>query len=165
MYIALADWVLDVDVPLTMELSAEQAKEHCNCGYCRNYYAGLDGACPSLRPFLANFGLDAEGPDELCPFEPTIYEATYIVQGQILRSGKEQLYIDQIPLKICPAKDADICTEHPEPYFVFRIGLMELPWKLDEPMEQVVSPANEEAYLQRMQQKLLKLLDADPLSM
>lgn len=164
MRIALADWLLEVNVPLTMDLSVGQAQEHCDCGYCRNYYAGLDRACPSLRPFLAQFGLDAEGPDELCPFEPTIYEATYIVQGQIIHHGQEQLYIDQIPLRIYPAKDADMCTEHPDPYFVLRIGLMELPWSLDEPMDQVVSPANEEAYLQRMQDKLLKLLDTEQIT-
>lgn len=161
MHISLADWLLDVDVPLTMALSVGQAKEHCDCGYCRNYYAGLDHAFPGLRPFLAKFGLDAEGPDELCPFEPTIYEATYIVQGRILRHGKEQLRIDQIPLYIYPAAEADMCTEHPEPYFVLRIGLMELPWSLNEPMDQVISPANEEAYLQRMQTKLLKLLETE----
>lgn len=164
MHIALADWLLDVDIALTMELSAGQAKDHCDCGYCRNYYAGIDWVYPNLRPFLARFGLDAEAPDELCPFEPTIFEANYIVQGQILHSGKESLYIDRIPLEICSSNIADMCTEHPEPYFVLRIGLMELPWSLTEPMDQVISPANEDAYLQRMQQKLLHRLEAEQIT-
>lgn len=158
MRICLADWVVDVDIPLTMELSVGQAKEHCDCGYCRNYYAVIDTAYPSLRPFLAQFGVDVEGPDELCPFEPTIYEATYIVQGKIVVKGSQSLRIDDIPLTIRSAETADIHTEHPLPYFTLCVGLMELPWVLDEPMEQVISPANEEDFLERMEQKLLMRL-------
>lgn len=158
MYICLADWVLDVDIPLTMELSAGQAKDHCDCGYCRNFYAAIDSAYPSLRAFLARFGIDVEGPDELCPFEPTIYEATYIVQGKLVTKGSQSLRIDDIPLAISSAETADIHTEHPLPYFTLCVGLMELPWVLDEPMEQVISPANEEGFLERMEQKLLMRL-------
>lgn len=161
MQICLADWVLDVDIPLTMELSVGQAKDHCDCGYCRNFYAAIDAAYPSLRPFLARFGIDVEGPDELCPFEPTIYEATYIVQGRILGEGSLPLRIDDIPLTIRPAETADIHTEHPMPYFTLCAGLMELPWVLSEPMDQVVSPANEEGFLRRMEQKLLSRLDGE----
>ena len=159
MLISLSDWLLDVDIELTMEISASQAQEHCTCGYCRNYYAGLDQNYPTIRPFLSKFGLNAEAPDELCPFEPTIYEANYIVQGKILRSGSIPLWIDDVPLKICAPEQADICTEHPLPYFVLRLGLLDLPWSLSEPMDQVVSPANEEEFLQRMQQKLLQRCD------
>ena len=161
MLISFADWQLDVDIALTMTLSSSQAKEHCTCGYCKNYYVGLDRHYPTIRPFLAKFGLDAEAPDELCPFEPTIYEATYIVQGEILCTGIQALRIDNVPLYICSAEQADLCTEHPKPYFALRIGLLELPWQLPEPMDQVVSPANEQEFLDRMQQKLLHRLDAD----
>ena len=159
MQIELADWILNVDVPLTMELSVNQAKEHCDCGYCRNFYAAVDAACPNLRSFLMQFGLAIDGPDELCPFEPTIYEATYIVQGSIVQYGKQNLSIDGIPLYIRSSADSDMCTEHPEPYFTLCIGLMELPWLLEEPMHEVVSPANEEEYLQRMEKKLLIRFD------
>lgn len=47
-------------------------------------------------------------------------------------------------------------TVRPKPYFVLIIGLMEQPWLLDEDPTQVISPANEESYLQRMEKKLLK---------
>lgn len=161
MHLTLGDWLLDVDIEMTMSLSVAQAKAHCNCGYCRNFYAALDEEYPSVRPFLTNFGLDAEGPDELCPFEPTIYEATYIVQGQILRFGTQKIRVDGVPLDIMSLLQADMFTEHPEPYFTLRLGLMELPWKLPEPMGQVVSPANEEAYILRMQRKLLSRLEAE----
>ena len=159
MRLTLGDWLLDVDIELTMSISAAQASEHCDCGYCKNFYETLDAAYPSIRPFLMKFGLHAEAPDELCPFEPTIYEATYIVQGTILQFGTQNLTIDGVPLTICSSQQADMCTEHPEPYFTLCIGLMELPWSLPEPMDQVISPAKEEEYLLRMQQKLLQRLD------
>lgn len=159
MHLALGDWLLDVDVESTMTLSAAQAKDHCDCGYCRNYYVSLDEAYPSIKPFLMKFGLDAEAPDELCPYEPTIYEVSYIVQGEILRFGTQNLRIDGIPLSIFSSQQADLYTEHPQPYFVLCIGLMELPWKLSESMDQVVSPANEEEYITRMQQKLMLRAD------
>lgn len=163
MLIELADWELDVDISLTMSLSDKQAKEHCTCGYCRNFYAAIDGAYPGLRPFLQRFGIHAEGPDELCPYEPTIYEVTYIVQGCVRHKGKQSLYIDDVPLTIRTSLESDICTEHPEPYFTLCIGLMELPWLLDEPMSEVISPANEDEFLSRMQKKLLARLQDDPI--
>lgn len=155
MQIKLADWLLEVDVAQTMELSVPQAKDHCTCGYCRNFYAAADAAIPGLRPFLKGFGIDIEGPDEFCPFEPTICEATYIVQGSILQRGSEKVHIDGVPLSILTAEQADLKTDHPVPWFALRIGLFELPWVLDEPADQVVSPANTAECLQRMEQKLL----------
>ena len=155
----ISDWVFDVDVAANMEFSAAQATEHCDCGYCRNFYGSIDGSCPNLRPFMAQFGINIEGPDELCPFEPTIYEVSYIVNGSILHSGEYTFRIDDIPVTVKSSSDADMDTERPEPYFVFVIGLMELPWILDEPMDEVVSPANEEPFLQRMANKLMARME------
>lgn len=162
MKICVNDWVFNVDVPLNMEISSAQAKEHCTCGYCRNYYAAIDKACPTLRPFLANFGIDIEGPDELSPFEPTIYEASYIINGTIAQPSESGFFIDWIPVKVLSSQRADMDTERPDPYFVFVVGLIELPWVLQEDPADVISPANEAAYLQRMQNKLLtRMCDAD----
>lgn len=155
MQMQIGSWLLDVNVPLNMEISSLQAREHCTCGYCRNFYTAVDTACPSLRPFLAKFGVDAEGPDELSPFEPTIYEVSYIVNGSILESAGERVLIDGIPVKILSSQQADMDTVRPEPYFVLVIGLMELSWLLEEDPTEVISPANEEKYLQRMERKLL----------
>ena len=155
MLLRIADWSFDVDLALNMDISARQAKEHCLCGYCRNYYRSLDLYYPDIRPFLANFGIDPEGPDELSPFEPTIYEASYIVNGRILELGQKQLFVDGVPVRILSDHEADMDTERPEPYFVLLIGLMELPWMLDEPADEVISPANEPAYMDRMREKLM----------
>ena len=155
MNIQIADWVFEVDVPATMSLSGLNASDHCQCGYCRNYYLTIDKVCPSLRSVLLRFGIHIEGPDELSPYEPTIYEASYIVQGKILHKGKDRLFVDGVPVQIKDVVEADIETEHPLPYFVICIGLIELPWALDEPQDHVISPANEPEYLERMQKKLL----------
>ena len=156
MQMAISSLLLDVDIPLNMQISSAQAEDHCNCGYCRNFYEAIDLVCPSLRAFLAKLGVHVEGPDELSPFEPTIYEVSYIVNGTILERPVEAFYVDQIPVKILSAQEADMDTDRPEPYFVLVIGLIELPWLLDEDPQQVISPANEEQYLQRMQKKLLQ---------
>lgn len=159
--LAIGDWVLEVAVETNMEYSSKQAAEHCSCGYCRNFYQAIDSTYPNVRPFLAQFGLNVEGPDELSPFEPTIYEATYVVNGSILQEGTSCLVVNGIPVRIECAEDADLDTERPMPYFAMTIGLMELPWVLDEPMDEVVSPANEEAYMRRMWKKLLKRADQE----
>ena len=164
MLIELADWQMEADVALTMKISSAQAKDHCMCGYCRNYYEAIDSAHPLLRRFFQQFGVDIEGPDELCPFEPTIYEATYIVQGKVLRKGTQQLYVDGIPLSICSWDESDLYTEHPSPYFTLTVGLIELPWVLSESMAEVISPANEDGFMERMQRKLLQRAQNDPIT-
>ena len=156
MVIGIGDWLFDVDVPLNMEISSAQAHDHCMCGYCRNFYETIDSACPSLRGFLAQFGADIEGPDELSPFEPTIYEASYIMHGSILNASDKPIFVDGVPVRVVPSNLADMDTVRPEPYFVLVIGLIELPWALEEDPMEVISPANEEAYLIRMEKKLLK---------
>ena len=163
MIVTMGEWCFDVNVPLNMEISAFQANDHCTCGYCRNYYKTVDAAYPSLRAFLAKFGIDIEGPDELSPFEPTIYEASYIINGKILRGSKQNIYVDGVPVSVVRSCDADMDTERPEPHFVLVIGLMELPWQLDEPQDQVISPANDTSYMERMQNKLLKRIQNDSL--
>lgn len=162
--VKLNDWIFDVDIDLTMERSAYQAQEHCDCSYCRNFYRSLDASNPDMRPFLAVFGIDPMGPDELCPFEPTIYEVSYIVNGTILQTGTP-FRIGDIPVKVLSSTDADMDTERSEPYFVLIIGLLELPWALDEDPREVISPANEDSFLNRMKAKLLaRITDDSPLS-
>ena len=164
MEICVNDWIFEADVSLNMDISSAQAKDHCTCGYCRNYYSAIDKVCPTLRPFLANFGIDIEGPDELSPFDPTIYEASYIINGTIAQSSDSEFYIDAIPVKVLSHQQADMDTERPEPYFVLVIGLIELPWVLQENPADVISPANDEDYLQRMQNKLLARMYEDNLT-
>ncbi len=152
MILTLGDWKFDIHMEATMAYSAEEAENHCDCSYCRNFYAAVDTAYPKLRPFLAQFGLDIEAPDELMPFDEGIYEASYAVSGKILQQGS-RLEIAGIPVDI--GLDDHINTDCPKPYFTIGIGLFQLPWVLDEPAEEIMSPANEPSFLKKMWNKLL----------
>ncbi len=155
MILTIADWKLDIDLEATMEYSASEAREHCTCAYCRNFYASVDGTYPQLRPFLAQFGLDIEAPDELMPFDDgtnIIYDAVYTVCGTIVQQGSEMIILD-IPVHF--ENGAMVNTEIPEPCVSVSIGLFSIPWVLDEPLKEVVSPANEPSFLKKMWSKLL----------
>lgn len=154
MNMTLGDWIFEVDIPQTMERSGAHAADHCTCGYCENFYRTVDSVYPHMRSFLTGFGVNIEGPDEFCPFEPTICEATYVVCGKILQHGSLTIHVDGVPVLFQSSLELDHAL--PQPSFGIVVGLMDLPWVLDEPMEEVVSPANEPECLDRMWKKLIK---------
>ena len=137
-----------------MEYSAAEAAEHCDCAYCRNFYAAVDDAYPQLRPLLAQFGIDVEAPEEM--FNPSVfadcldYMPTYMVYGKILKAGQYEM----------AAGSASIVgrEEDGESYFLLDCYEVLLPWVLDEPIEDVISPANEPSFLKKMWDRLLEKL-------
>ena len=151
----IEDWILETDIPVTMEHSAAIARDHCTCGYCQNFYQAIDAFFPNLRRFLAQFGIVPEGPDELLPFEPTLLLASYAVSGRILRRGKLPVYVDGIPVLMESGKRSEVISGCPEPYFVLTIGEFELPWILEEDMNEVISPANDPECLERIYNRWL----------
>ena len=156
MILEIDGWKFDVDMEATMEYSSNEAKDYCNCAYCRNFYAAVDNAYPNLRPFLAQFGLNIEAPDELMPFDMEDrmdYDGVYAVAGRILHVGDELLQVDG--LRIAPELDSQIDHSQLEPCFYLAIDNIQLPWVLDEPMKDVVSPANFPSFLKKMWNKLL----------
>ena len=96
MILKLGDWRFRVDVEATAERTRKYSFEHCECGYCKNFYDTVDQAYPQLRPAMEQFGVHLEGPCELMPFEPTYLLACYRVQGQILSFGSSPLLADGI---------------------------------------------------------------------
>ena len=155
MILQIDDWKFDIDMTTTMEYSAGELAEHCDCAYCRNFYATVDDTYPKLRPFLAQFGVEVEAPDEMMPYTPTYIENWYVVSGTILQNGRQPIVVDGVNVLPLSAEKALMNTACPKPYFVLSVGTMDLPWILDEPMEEVVSPANFPAFLKRMWDKLL----------
>lgn len=139
----LADWRFQIDVEATRKHTSENAKDHCECAYCKNYYETLSATYPTLCLTMARLGIDPMGPSELMPFTPTVFLACYRIQGKILRWGKSELLAGGIP--IVP-ESAD------ETSFFLWVGEMELPWVQVETAEQVSSPANLPDFLERMQQ-------------
>ena len=135
------DWKFDVDVEATKERTSKYSFDHCECGYCKNFYEVIDHAHPQLRPALEPFGIHLEGPCELVPFEPTLMLACYRVDGKILRWGRSSLYVSGAPL-LPEAGD-----EHT---FLLWVGELPVPWMQEEAMEDVVSPANLPEFMDRM---------------
>lgn len=156
MILEIDGWKFDIDMTAIMEYSSNEAKYHCDCAYCRNFYAAVDEVYPNLRPFLARFGLDIEAPDELMPFDMENrmdYDGVYVVAGCILTKGDELIQVDD--LRIAPEYDSEINHSQLQPCFYLTINDIMLPWVLDEPMKDVVSPANFPSFLKKMWNKLL----------
>ena len=143
MILKLGDWRFRVDVEATAERTRKYSYEHCQCGYCKNFYDAIDVAYPELREVMEHFGVNLEGPCELMPFEPTLMLACYRVDGQILQWGKSQLSVKGVTL-LPEAGD--------EETFLLWVGEVRLPWLQEESEEEVVSPANLPEFLERMRE-------------
>ncbi len=143
MILKLGDWRFRVNVEATSERTRKYSYEHCQCGYCKNFYEAIDIAYPDLRPVMEHFGVNLEGPCELMPFEPTLMLACYRIDGQILQWGKSRLSVHGV-LLLPEASD--------EGTFLLWVGEVKLPWLQKEPVEEVVSPANLPEFLERMQE-------------
>lgn len=166
MILRIDDWKFDVDLIHTMEYSSAEAAEHCDCAYCRNFYASVDRDCPTLRPMLSQFGLDVEAPDALYPYDfhkdRIWYEGEYVVFGSILHAGKMPIgHGDADGYCIIPRSESEYAYDRP--HFVLSLEDAEMAWVLDEPMEAVLSPANEPSFLKKMWDRLLGKLKGDPI--
>jgi hypothetical protein len=157
MVIRFDDWVFDVDITSTMTYSAQEAAEHCTCGYCRNFYAAVDKVYPNLRRFFAEFGIDIEAPDELCPYEPSLMDGYYAVCGRVIQRGTKPFIIDGLTITVEVATEQYINTCCPAPYFLLHTGIMELPWVLDESSEDVISTANAPDFLGKILNRITGL--------
>ena len=155
MYLEINGWEFEVDMDETMSYSAKVLEDHCQCGYCRNFYKAIDGAYPALRPFLARFGMHVETPEELMPFEPTVCTVSYCISGRILRRSLYPLEGGGTVFSVETQEKMPFETQCNAPYFVLTSGFLELPWLLDEDMNEVVSTANEPEFLEKMWNRLL----------
>ena len=155
MLFRVQDWLFDVDVDATVAYSEHLYSEHCECGYCRNYYATVDSKYPALKPFFSQFGVHVEGPVDFLPVEPTLCIVSYALCGTIVEEGREFVEMNGFSLTVQRQEQLDYTLSCQQPYFVLTTGYLELPWVLDEDMDEVVSPANEPACLERMYRKLL----------
>lgn len=143
MLLEFGDWRFFVDTEATRARTTRYSFEHCECGYCKNFYEAVDVAYPQLREALGKFGIHPEGPCELMPFEPTLMLACYRVDGRIEQWGKSQLFAAGVPL-VPEAGD--------EETFLLWVGEMQIPWLQKEAVGDVVSPANLPEFLARMQE-------------
>lgn len=160
MIVQAADWIFDVDISKTMTYSAVIWEDHCLCGYCRNFYETLNKVYPQLNAFLKKFGMNSLTPEEMSPIEPTLCIASYCICGRIVQNGIYPIDIDGVVLTVSQQEDnPDYEPGFGERFFVLTTGLLDLPWTLDEAMDEVISPANEPEYMQRMMNRLLENAD------
>ena len=156
MILQIDDWVFDIDIDQTMAYSSAEAAEHCECAYCRNFYGAVDQVYPELRPFLTQFGLDIEAPDEQMPYDmdgKMYYDSVYMVCGSITQWGSKPFRLGNVLIR--PSVDVECDHLCPEPHFALEVDSVILPWILDEPMEETVSPANFPEFLKKMWERLL----------
>lgn len=125
MFLEFSDWLFFADVPANRLYSAEESAERCNCAWCRNFYQTVDKAYPNIRYFLSRFGMSIDAPVSLNPITTKLYQASYSVQGKILKQGSNPIFVDEIAITAEPDSEPD--------YFILDLGLMELPWVLNEP--------------------------------
>ncbi len=147
MVITLADWQFRVDISSTRTYTTTCALDHCTCPYCQNFYENVDRADPDLRPVLDKFGIFLNGPCEVMPFEPTLVAACYRITGRIEKQGESFLHVNDIPLRPEAADDKT---------FFLWIGPVELPWTQSEDMDEVLSPANQPEFMDRMMRRILQ---------
>ena len=146
MVLQIDDWVFRVDLERTKEHSSFVSSEHCTCSYCENYYRTVSTVYPALKEFLSRFGILIDGPSEMYPIEPTLYLAGYRVFGEIMTYGMGPMMVCGVPVTAEPVD---------ETHFMLEIGEMPLPWALAEDPDEVISPANEPEFLEKMYRKLL----------
>ncbi|MBQ7345630.1 MAG: hypothetical protein IJW45_06165 [Oscillospiraceae bacterium] len=163
MILQVDDWRFDIDLKATMAYSAEEVSDHCTCDYCLNFYATIDRAYPDIRPFLARFAVDIEGPDELMTFDHTRYLGAYAVSGHILQFGSAPIRVNGISILPENAEDAMVNTGCLSPFFILTVGMLTLPWVLEVAPEDVVSPANTPSFLRKMWDKIMKYRPMDDL--
>ena len=88
----------------------------------------------------------------MMPLEPNIMLACYRVDGAILKSGQTRIYVDDVRIAPEPCENGT---------FLLWVGEVVLPWNQNEPMEDVISPANHPEFLERMAQKWMELNETD----
>jgi len=164
MIVSVQDWIFDVDIEATSRYCSDVVANPCNCGYCRNFRAAVNKEVPELNQFLSQLGSSVVAPEELMPYEPTVFEGSYCISGKILQRGNDVRISEHCWLSVLTEDETDYETQCPKPFFVLRSNSMELPWVLDEDMDEVVSPANEPEYLQRMWNRLLQNAPEDLLN-
>ena len=161
MRIHIRDWILDVDIDATMKYSSELFAEHCECGYCKNYYATVCDTYPELNPLLTKLGINHEAPVDFLPIEPMLCIVSYAICGSIVLCGSQWLSFGDAMITFQESSVLDYELSCGEPYFVLTTSALHLPWILEEDMNEVISPANEPECMERMWKRLLDSAEFD----
>ena len=93
MILEIDGWKFQIFDVTTRKHYAKEVAEHCTCSTCRNFYQTVDQIYPELRPFLAQFGVHVEAPEEMMAPIQTMCDCYYTVCGKILEEGNEAIVV------------------------------------------------------------------------
>lgn len=119
----------------------ENYTDLCQCASCRNFYKNTKYISADIRNFIEQFGADVAKPIEqesiIADKEQRIVENTlyYAVNGIAKSLNNSDIQIEQSSIRIIP-KEASPNTDISEPYFVFAIYNIWLPWTVDDSMDE-----------------------------
>lgn len=132
------EWEFSVDIDITKEYYRTYS-DLCDCDGCKNFYQAIRGHSAELTEFLEKFGIDVEKPIEAMWFavdkqsRTVDYTAYYSVHGTAAK-GEYEIDFEGINVVVQTPKNSPN-TEMPEPYFVFQIFNLFLPWVLSDDIE------------------------------
>lgn len=116
----------------------------CDCASCRNFYKNVSLIHPDVKRFLEQFGIDVSKPIEqesLIADKPnkkvenTVY---YAVNGTAYSPTNLDINIGSNCIKIV-FPEFSPNTDMPEPYFVFSVDNIWLPWTVEDDIHKCYS--------------------------
>ena len=108
----------------------------CQCESCKNFYKNIKFVSDDIRSFIEQFGIDINKPIEQQSIiadktkkivENTVY---YAVIGEAIALNNSNIPIGQSIVQIIP-KEISPNTDISQPYFVFSVSDIWLPWTVD----------------------------------
>lgn len=109
----------------------------CQCASCRNFYQNVNCLSVDIRKFVEQFGADVAKPIELVSIlaekEQGLVEYTlyYAVHGTVELLDESDMQIGKSSISVVP-KETSPNTDISEPYFVFEIYNVWLPWTVED---------------------------------
>lgn len=139
------EWEFNVDIKST----AQYYKDYdglCSCPMCRNFYLNAQNLQHDVRNFLEQFGIDVAKPIEQWSVAANKQENLvdnvlyYAVNGTVESWDKYEIDFGVINIVVQAPNSTDVVkcpenspnTEIGEPYFVFEIFNVWLPWTVDD---------------------------------
>ena len=135
------EYVFEVDIEKT--INYYKTHSLCECDYCENFYAQINGKFPKLESFLSDFGVDISKPDECTSVELEnkiqYISVDYTICGKVATMGKYEIDIqDNLFFSIVVTDGFASPNEQTEEYFTISVNNMELPWVLDKPFPEPI---------------------------
>lgn len=130
----------------------------CGCDGCQNFYKQIKGLFPELEKFLAEFGVNVAGPDEMPWYDINNriqYTPYYTVIGKIEKIGQQKTSFENLNVVFYQSGSpyTDIPNEQVEPYFIIGVSKIDLPWILDTTFSSAPAKKN---FIMRLLSKLKK---------